>query len=56
VGRTGARQAGDDDRRLHFLGRDLRVALAVFHQPQPLDEGGQHEGLRELRYPFWRVA
>src|ERR1700722_6067002 len=56
VGRAGAGQAGDDHRRLDFLGRDLWVALAVVHQPQPLDQGRQHEAGRDLRYPLGAVA
>ena len=40
----------------HLLGRDLRVAVAVVHQPQPLDEGGDQEVLSDLSYAFWRVA
>ena len=56
VGRAGAGQAGDDDRGLHFLGRDLRVALAVVHQPQPLDQRGQHQVGRDLGHPLGRDA
>jgi hypothetical protein len=56
VGRTGARQAGDDDRGPHLLGRDLRVELAVVHQPQPLDQGGQQQVFRDLGHPPRRVA